>query len=147
MRRIYKDFPTDEPDPITNESTVPWPVLRVRVGYGHTQSPRFDAVVDSGSPWCLFRGDVGAIIGIKDITKGRKYALGGVIAGTREPAYFHKVKIYIEADWVIECMAGFCQKLGVTGILGRSGFFDSFRVSFDHSGIDPALEIERVLRA
>lgn len=120
-----------------------WPVLQVRVGLNHVQSPRFDAVVDSGSAWCLFRADVAKYIGIKDITKGAKYPLGGVIANVKESMYFHRVRIFIESDWIIEVNAGFCEKLGVTGILGRYGFFEKFKTTFDHSTNPPTLEIER----
>ena len=37
-----------------------------------------------------------------------------------EPVFFHRVKIYIELDWIIEVTAGFCKKLAVAGILGRN---------------------------
>jgi len=118
VKKNYRPWPVDQSDPTTTqgESYVYWPVLQVRVGRGHAQSPRFDAVVDSGSPWCLFKADIGRMVDI-DIEKGPKYPLGGVVANVTLPAYVHKVKIYVEAIGVIECMAGFCDNLGVTGIL------------------------------
>ncbi len=148
MRRNYKPFPVDVDDPTiqAGQRMSYWPVLQVRLGFAHTMSPRFDAIVDSGSPWPLFRADLGRFIGLK-VERGAKYQLGGVIANISRTTYFHKVKIYVEADWVIECMAGFCSDLRVTGILGRSGFFTSFQTTFDHSGMTPAVEIERIQRA
>jgi len=61
-----------------------------------------------------------------------------------EPALFHKVKIYVESDWIIEVMVGFCKKLSVAGILGRNGFFDNFHVHFDHSSSPPVLEVSKI---
>lgn len=148
MRKPYKAFPVDKADPtITNEVKTYWPVLQVRVQYAHAASPRFDAIVDSGSPWCLFKADVGRLIGISDVTKGKPYSLGGVIGNVTEPMWFHRVKIYVEAEGIIEVNAGFAPKLSVTGILGRNGFFNNFQVSFDHSTTPPELEIHRIHRA
>ncbi len=117
----------------------------VRVGYRHARSPRFFPVVDSGSPYCMFKADLGRLIGL-DVEKGIKHEIGGIIHGLTEPIYFHKVQIYVESDWVIEVMAGFVKKLAISGILGRNGFFSNFQVHFDHSGESPAFEISRIER-
>src|ERR1700693_5402938 len=118
-------------------------MLSVRVGHGHNQTPSFFAVVDSGSPWCLFKSDVAAILGI-DWQKGIEESIGGITQTTPEPVYFHRVKIYVESDWIVDVMAGFCKKLAVTGILGRNGFFENFYVKFDHSLKPPELEINKI---
>ena len=104
---------------------------------------RLDAVVDSGSPYCMFQAGVGEYIGI-DVPKGVEHVIGGIISDPREPIYFHKVKLYVELDWVVEVMAGFVKKLAVTGILGRNGFFDSFTVLFDHSKHPPEMEVQKI---
>jgi len=39
---------------------------------------------------------------------------------------------------------GFSEELSVAGTLGRTGFFDAFRVTFDHSEHPPILEINRI---
>jgi len=93
----------------------------------------------------MFKREIGEAIGI-DVVKDPQETVGGIIQGIREPIYFHKVKIYIEADWVIEIMAGFVGKLVVNGILGRNGFFDNFHVRFDHSGLAPQFEISKIER-
>lgn len=111
----------------------------------HTKSNRFEAVVDSGSPWCLFHGDVGTDIGI-DVTKGIEQPLGGVIGGASGKSYFHKVKLCLPGT-IIEVMAGFSPQLSVAGILGRSGFFDNYTVTFDPCNDPPGMEIQRVGRA
>ena len=119
------------------------PMLTVRVEKAHVRTPRFPAVVDSGSPYCMFKVEVGNFIGI-DVPSGIEDRVGGIIYGSVEPIYFHKVKIYIEMDWVIEVMAGFVKKLAVPGILGRSGFFDNFHVHFDHSTDPPEIGIKKI---
>lgn len=117
-------------------------MLSIRVGSNDIQTPRMDAVVDSGAPCCLFRADIGDFLGI-DVDSG----VGGVVAGmsaVQETVYFHKVNIAIESTWVINVMAGFIRKLTVPGILGRIGFFDHFHVGFDHSSQAPVLEVEPI---
>ena len=119
------------------------PYLSVRVRKGHQQTPRFPAVVDSGSPYWLFRADVADYLGI-DLTRGVKDFVGGVTTAPSEPIFFHKVNIVIESDWVIQVMAGFVKKPSVAGILGRNGFFDNFYVKFDYSVKPSEMEVAKI---
>ncbi len=104
------------------------------------------AIVDSGSPYCLFRDDVAAAIGIRDITTGKPFEFGSVKRGITGTAYFHKIGLYVESDWKIDVLAGFSSTLSVAGLLGRYGFFDHFLVAFDHSGNPPVMEISKIDR-
>jgi hypothetical protein len=117
----------------------------VRVGRGHTTTPRFLAVIDSGSPFCMFQAEVAELLGIQ-VNTGAESKVGGIIRGPEDPIYFHRVKIYVEADWIIDVMAGFVKKLQVPGILGRNGFFDNFYVKFDQSSSPPIVEVTRIER-
>lgn len=147
MKKQYSSFPLDETNPaFPDEKEMFWPTLMVRVGRMHQQTPRFPAVVDSGSPWCIFKSDIGKFLGI-DVYSGKRHKMGGVISGITEAIYFHKVKLYVESDWVIDVTVGFSDKLSVTGILGRGGFFDNFYVYFDHSTKPPILQIDRIQKA
>lgn len=122
-------------------------MLNVRLGVGfNKKTPVFPAVVDSGSPHCIFRADVASFLGI-NVTAGIESAMGGVIAGIQEPIYYHHVKIYVENNWIIDVLAGFMKKLSVTGILGRNGFFDNFTVTFDQTSIPSTVEINRIERS
>ncbi|MGH9714098.1 MAG: hypothetical protein ACRD5M_12445 [Candidatus Acidiferrales bacterium] len=144
MRKQYTRFPLDTPHPaFKGEKSVYEPRLMVRVGTGHATTPRFLAVIDSGSPFCMFQAEVCELIGL-ELTSGVESRVGGIIRGPDDPIYFHKVKIYIEMDWVIEVMAGFVKKLQVPGILGRNGFFDNFHVKFDQSANPPAVEVTKI---
>jgi hypothetical protein len=113
--------------------------------HNHTRSNRIEAVVDSGSPWCLFHADVGRHVGV-DIEGGIEDSLGGVIGGSFGKVYFHKVKLCLPGT-IMELVAGFSKELSVAGILGRSGFFDNYIIQFDPSSTPPGFDMQRVGRA
>lgn len=125
-------------------------MLNVCLTYGHARLPGFiQAVVDSGSPYCLFHSNFCKRLGIRRLEDGVLAPLKGVIGGQESPEssmYFHKVKILIGSDQ-FETMAGFCDDLAVAAILGRHGFFENFTVKFDCSEHPPTLEIERIHRS
>jgi hypothetical protein len=81
------------------------------------------------------------------VKSGTEVPIHGVSQAMIEPAYFHRVKLNIESNWMIDVHAGFIKKLSVAGIVGRTGFFDNFRVSFDQSTSPHFFEIERIERA
>lgn len=144
MKKNYTRLPLDQPNPaFKGEITIWLPLLNVRVGSNHKQTPRIPAVVDSGSHCCIFRADLAEYLGL-DLKKGIEGTMGGVSQGMKEPVYYHRVKLYVESDWVLDIMAGFIKKLSVAGILGRNGFFDNFKVKFDQSLTPHILEIERI---
>lgn len=144
MRKKYISLPVEGKDPgLLDRDKIWMPTLNVRVLANHLQTPWMPAVVDSGSPYCLFRSDVGEYVRI-DVDHGQKGQVGGIISGYTEPIYFHKVKVLVEVNWCIEAYAGFMRKLRVPAILGRNGFFDAFYVRFDHSVDPPELEVEKI---
>ena len=144
MKKNYTRLPLDQTNPAFTGETTTWlPLLNVRVGFNHKQTPRIPAIVDSGSQCCLFRAGLAEYLGI-DLKKGIEGTMGGLSHGMREPVFYHHVKLYVESDWVIDITAGFIKKLSVAGILGRNGFFDNFKVGFDQSLTPPIVEIERI---
>ena len=146
LRIPYKPLPV-KGNPGFPNLDVHWlPMLTVGVIYNHATSKRFEAVVDSGSPWCLFHAQIGESIGIK-IDTGQVGGLGGVLAGASSPVYFHRVKLLLPIG-MIETTAGFSHDLSVAAILGRQGFFDNCTVTFDPSQSEfGELEVERFHRA
>jgi hypothetical protein len=147
VRKPYTGIPLDKPHPLTGEKKYWLPYLRVRPAKAHTvmRSPLL-AIVDSGSPYCLFREDIATAIGIRDITKGAvKSEIGSVRQGIKTDCYFHKIKIYVE-EWIVDVTAGFTPHLAVPALLGRYGFFDQFLVTFNHSGNPPMLDISKIDR-
>ncbi len=109
----------------------------------HVKTKAFHAVVDSGSSACLFHADFLRPFKL-NLTDGVKGSIGGVGREMRVPVYYHDIWILVGLELRIGVKAGFCEELSVAGILGRTGFFDSFRVTFDHSENPPVLEINKI---
>lgn len=105
------------------------------------RTKRFEAVVDSGATRCMFHVDFARNLGI-DLNNCKTYTTQGIDGPT--PVYTHDVTLYIPGG-PIQTMVGFKDKLPVAGLLGMSGFFDHFKVTFDSTG--NFYELERIYRA
>ncbi len=117
--------------------------MPVKIIHHHATSKRFEALIDTGTDYCIFDAMIGASIGIK-IDNGAEGDLGGIIAGVQSKVYFHNVKLVVGTD-VVDIKAGFCWD--VTGnLLGQTGFFDNFAVSFLPAFEPPCFDVERVWR-
>ena len=119
-------------------------MLQVQIIYNHATSKRFEAVIDSGSDYCLFPAIIGATIGIK-IHDGPEGDLGGIVPGPRSKVYYHNVKLVVVGTEIVEIKAGFSWDLSEP-VLGHFGFFDNFCVSFDPTFDPPSFDIQRVQR-
>jgi hypothetical protein len=104
--------------------------LSVQLALTSPASPRtkrFEAIIDSGATRCLFDWSIAEFLGIErskckiELTSG----IGGV-----EQAYLHDVLLYIPGG-PVTITAGFKEKLPVAGLLGITGFFEHFRITFD----------------
>ena len=86
-----------------------------------------EALVDSGSDFCIFPSELGEMLGI-DVTAGSRKMLGGVVAGESRPVYFHVVELSIEQGDRFQALVGFMPDLSGNGhgILGRHNFFNHF---------------------
>lgn len=121
------------------------PMASVSLLVGHTKGKRVDALIDSGAFTTYFHSDVGTAVGLK-VETGEVGELRGVVAGAAAKVYYHNVRLCL-AEHMVLIKAGFYDKLGCAGILGRHGFFEHFSVTFDPSNIPPGLEITRIHRA
>src|ERR1700682_1951568 len=103
MRKQYTGFPLSQPDPGMPGETKMWiPMLRVRCMFQHQMIPAtILAVVDSGSPYCLFKSEIADYLHI-DLTKAPTGSMGGVIGGPQDVTYFHKIKLQVENNWTFE---------------------------------------------
>ena len=148
LKKNYSNFPVDPGWGKGNKGDLSeWlPMLDVRIALAHGKpSPKIAAIVDTGSPWCLFRADLArSFLDNLDVKNGFPYDIGGVIAGVKQVAYFHKIRLYVETNWIIDVKAGFLEDLSVAGLLGRRGFFENFVVRFDHTTTPPFFEIEKI---
>lgn len=146
MRIPYKAYPIGKPEPAFPGLKERWvPVLPIRLTDRRLQvkTKNFHAIVDSGSDMCFFHADALTVFRLK-LEDGIAGEIGGIAKKPPIPVFYHDIHILVGLDWLIEVRAGFSRELTTAGILGRLGFFDSFRVIFDHSTHPPVLEIQKL---
>jgi hypothetical protein len=132
IRAPYRAYPDK------NGNAHYYPFINVSVGKKRAQRTRpFEALVDSGASDCMFPIALAAAIGIK-VESGRQEDRTGI--GGAQIVWVHPVQLYVGAD-IIDINAAFAKTLPVAGILGRAGFFEHFRITFDPSGNPPGLEL------
>jgi len=138
MRAPYRPSPSKE------DKVDFYPTIRVSVGKKHAQRSRpFEALVDSGATICIFHHEIAKAIGLK-IENGRKEQMNGI--GGPQDVWMHPVQLFVGGE-LLEIEAGFAKTLPVAGILGRKGFFQFFKITFDPSSEPPGLELERIHKA
>ncbi len=118
------------------------PRLDVSLAYKGFESNRIRALVDSGSVATIFDASVGERLGIP-IRSGASERLQGFSKTDDTLIYFHDVQLLV-AGASVRTKVGFCFGLPVTALLGRHGFFEHFRVTFDPARM--GMQIDRVLR-
>lgn len=142
LKFAYKNYPT------TRGVDDWWAVLPVRIANPAKHSPPcrpFEALIDSGAAICIFHSSIGESIGL-NITKGEEDTTTGV-SGKPTTIYLHNIALYVPGGNLIKIKAGFTAELPLAGLLGRTGFFEHFKVTFDPSNNLPGFEIERIHRA
>lgn len=99
-----------------------------------------NALVDSGATISVFQSSIARELGIR-VEKGKRIELKA--AGTRIVAYLHKIKLRF-AGKTFPTIIGFSDELLVNyNILGRKGFFDRFRITFDEANKEMTFEISK----
>lgn len=89
----------------------------------------FDAFVDSGASYSIFKAEIGDILGL-EMEKGNKLLIT-VGDGSLIVVYIHRLIIQI-GDEEFEAEIGFSKQLGIGfNILGRKDIFERFKVCFD----------------
>ena len=87
-------------------------------------------LIDSGAEYCILDAEIGRSLGLV-IEEGQAVSLSGV----QEPkftAYLHDIQYRI-GERSYPATIGFVDNAQMGyGILGRNGFFDYFKVCFDH---------------
>lgn len=147
MRFNYKIIPAAQNLPTGHPQQQPsWvPVIPIRLSYGHgPQTKRFEALIDSGAPDCLFSADIAAFLKIK-IESGTEGFMGGLVQGPKVKVHYHYVNLWVGAE-MIRIKAAFASGMSAAAILGRRGFFENFIIKFDPTLVPPGFEITRVVR-
>jgi hypothetical protein len=141
LRYAYKSYPEQK------GGTGWWAVVSVQIANPARHSPptkRFEALLDSGASRCIFHSSLGRAIGLS-IEEGEIEETIGV-SGKPSITYLHNISLYV-AGGIIGIRAGFANDLPIAGMLGRKGFFEHFKVTFDPSSDPPGFEIERIYKA
>ena len=92
----------------------------------------------------MFHASIASAIGIK-LESGRKEQRMGISGGGGD-VWVHPIQLYVGMD-LLSIEAAFSPDLPLAGLLGRSGFFEHYRITFDPAPYPPELEIERIYRA
>ncbi|MHB8539439.1 MAG: aspartyl protease family protein [Candidatus Acidiferrales bacterium] len=141
MRYACKQYPTPDGE-------FDWcAVLAVRISNPKRHSPpsrRFEALIDTGASRCIFHAQIGEAVGF-DVRKGHEEQTVGV-SGKPTIVYLHTVNLYVGTGIVV-LKAGFCYELPLAALLGRRGFLENFKFTFDPSGNPPMFDLERINRA
>jgi hypothetical protein len=106
-------------------------------------SKRFEALIDSGASRCIFHSQIGRSLGF-DIESGREERTVGV-SGKATTVYIHGVGLFV-CGGIITLKVAFCEDLPIAGLLGRRGFLEQFRFTFDPSSMPPVFDLERIYR-
>lgn len=67
------------------------------------------------------------------------------VSGKPTALYLHKVSLYLLGG-IETISAGFCADLPLAGLLGRRGFLDRFKFSYDASTALPQFEVIKIIR-
>ena len=96
-----------------------------------------DGLIDSGANISVFREEIAECLEIA-IEDGEEILLQGL--GGRIVGYIHELRVRVD-DEEFPCKAVFSKELTVgLNILGREGFFEYFRVTFDERAKEVILE-------
>src|SRR3989339_640327 len=113
-----------------------YPFIPIRLSCNDYFTPKFFALVDSGSTNCLFEDGFRSCLNLK-IEDGKKSMITG-IGGATVTHYFYHINIEIFDSQILKVVhkipvyAGFSEgKLAGGGLLGMDGFFNTFQVTFN----------------
>ncbi|MDD5356587.1 MAG: hypothetical protein PHS53_00350 [Candidatus Pacebacteria bacterium] len=107
------------------------PIIQVEVSHNGGQAINYFALIDSGADICIFHAEIAELIGIEDITTGRKGTVGGITQGEQQDYWIHPVSINV-GGWKYDLEVAFMPTLSRLGygVFGQKGFFDSFAIKF-----------------
>ena len=125
-------------------TVLDYPFIPVRIGAARGSATRyFEALVDSGAADCMFQASLASALGL-ELMSGTPSARTGI--GGRNEVWVHPISLFV-GEHVLHVNAAFSETLPVADLLGRSGFFEHFRITFDPASDPPGLELERVHKA
>jgi hypothetical protein len=116
------------------------PLLDVSIIYRGYESGGLKGVVDSGATVTVIEASIGERLGIP-VRSGPTDRLAGFMQNDDATIYFHHIQLRV-AGASVRTRAGFCYGLPVQALLGRHGFFDHFKITFDP--LRRGMQIDRI---
>ncbi|MBI3458871.1 retroviral-like aspartic protease family protein [Candidatus Azambacteria bacterium] len=113
-------------------SGISRPIIPIEVVY-REKALGYYALIDSGADINVFPAEIADLLGI-DIKKGKRGEISGITQGEVQVYYTHPIIINV-GGWKYKTSAAFMPTLSKNGygLLGQNGFFNLFKVKFDHS--------------
>jgi hypothetical protein len=139
----YKPFPLDHVDPVSKLDYAWRPALKVLIWYQNKRTAPIESILDTGADHCIFDAQIGEDLGIP-VTKGAPVAFTG-IGGGETTGFLHNVTLTLAAQ-NFEATVVFAYGIATTGILGQTGFFNHFVVTFDWTPNPPCFDLQRIPR-
>lgn len=111
-----------------------YPFIPVRIsGFRGQVTRHFEALVDSGAADCVLQSSLASALRL-DLKSGVPSVRAGI--GGRSDVWMHPVSLIVGAH-VLQVEAAFSETLPLAGLLGRKGFFEYFRITFDPASEPP----------
>lgn len=122
-------MPATDPFPMGQVAKRPLAITGIRVPNSQ-QAMRCVVCLDSGADHCVFPAAFATTLGI-DLLTLKKQMTGGV-GSMANPTYYTDLEIALSKDIRFKAYVGFTPALDSQGIglLGESGFFEYYKVSF-----------------
>jgi len=98
-------------------------------------------VIDSGATRTLFHSEIAVHLGI-DLARCETEKTLGI--GGEEILYLHDIQLFVPGGPILTKVR-FKEKLPIAGLLGMSGFFEYYRITFD--GPAQQFTLERVYQS
>ena len=140
LKLPYKKYP----DPQARDGFFYAATVLVNIALPTENSPRskrFEAIIDSGASQCIFHASIGRAIGL-EIEKGKLVTTNSIEGPTQ--IYLHDISLYAPGG-IVPAYAGFSDALPLAGLLGMTGFFEYFQITFDPTAL--RVELERIYKA
>ncbi|MBI2103415.1 aspartyl protease family protein [Candidatus Woesebacteria bacterium] len=92
----------------------------------------YEALLDSGADYNVFHSEIAEILGI-NLTRGKSRKIYG-LGGQHIKGYVHKVELRLQGFSSFKSEVVFSKQIPehAVGVLGNSGFFDHYEVTFDY---------------
>jgi hypothetical protein len=139
----YRPFPLNRVDPVTKLDYAWRPALKVLIWHQHKKSAPLESILDTGAGHCIFDAEIGDELGIP-VTQGTQVPFTGIGRG-ETTGFLHNVTLTLAAQ-TFQAPVVFAYGISATGILGQTGFFDHFVVTFDWTPDPPCFDLQRIAR-